>query len=226
MALALFALSACTTDPKPSEPVPNTDDTASDGSGTDDVGAADGDKGPATGSTAPGKTTGLDAGKRSDPGTASDAATQKDAGGAAADASVVGIDSGLNSGAADATAPVADAGKTDPGEVDAATSEKDAGGGTRDASSTKDAASPKDANLTDPSSACSGDTPHGCYVARDDNPTGCPAQIHEQSAFYPPMDEWVACSSPYYTPCNYKKPNGGDDAHCECDLGLHWLCTY
>lgn len=72
---------------------------------------------------------------------------------------------------------------------------------------------------------CGGATPHGCYVAKPDNPMGCPPQIHEQSAPYPPAAEWVACSSPNYVPCYYTRPSGGD-ANCSCDLGLHWLCTY
>lgn len=72
---------------------------------------------------------------------------------------------------------------------------------------------------------CEGATPHGCYVAAADNPMGCPPQIHEQSAYYPPMDEWVECSSPWYTACNYTKPEGGT-ANCMCDTGVHWLCTY
>ena len=230
LAVALLALAGCTSNPSPSEPAPSTDDgTTSDSSGTDgttdDVATTDDTASP-TGSTSPGKGTNVDAGKRSDAG-ASDAGAAKDAGGAVADAGLTGLDSGLVSDAQDASAPVADAGPTDTGEMDAGVTTKDAGDDTKDASSTKDAASPKDAaTTTDPSSSCSGDTPHGCYVARDNNPMGCPDQIHEQSQFYPPMDEWVACSSPYYTACNYAKPDGGDDAHCECDLGLHWLCTY
>jgi|GEM_PF-4674139 hypothetical protein len=72
---------------------------------------------------------------------------------------------------------------------------------------------------------CGGSTPHGCYVAAADNPMGCPPQIHEQSAYYPPTDEWVSCSSPWFTPCNYTKPEGGT-ANCACDSGVHWLCTY
>lgn len=54
---------------------------------------------------------------------------------------------------------------------------------------------------------------------------GCPAQIHEQSEFYPPLEEWEACSSPYYTACIYMRPDASE-ANCSCDLGLHWLCTY
>ncbi|MFM2421386.1 MAG: hypothetical protein RL385_6109, partial [Pseudomonadota bacterium] len=57
------------------------------------------------------------------------------------------------------------------------------------------------------------------------NPAGCPAQIHEQSAGYPPLNEWVACSSPNYVPCVYFRQDG-TEANCSCDLGLHWLCSY
>ena len=106
------------------------------------------------------------------------------------------------------------------GDDETASRTSDAGSRTSDASSrTSDAGSAG-------SGSCSGSTPHGCYVAQSDNPMGCPPQIHEQSAYYPPMAEWEACSSPYYRPCNYTKPTGGAPAHCDCDLGLHWLCTY
>jgi hypothetical protein len=85
-----------------------------------------------------------------------------------------------------------------------------------------DASNEPDASGT---GVCGGATPHGCYVPKPDNPMGCPPQIHEQSAGYPPANEWVACSSPNYVPCNYTRPSGGD-ANCSCDLGLHWLCAY
>jgi hypothetical protein len=166
-----------------------------------------------------GKAVGKDAGTSSkmDAG----AAAAKDAGKPASDAGAKtdagigsrGMDAGDNS--ADAGGTGTDAGtKVDAGtKDDAGSSQKDAGKGASDAAASG-------------AGSCSGATPHGCYVPESDNPMGCPPQIHEQSAFYPPMDEWVACSSPYYTACNYTKPTGGAPAHCECDLGLHWLCTY
>lgn len=107
--------------------------------------------------------------------------------------------------------------------VDAAVST----GGDAGSIATSDAGSPADSGAPSVSAAgvCGGETPHGCYTPQADNPSGCPPQIHEQSAFYPPLDEWEACESPFYQPCNYTKPGGGE-ASCSCDLGLHWLCSY
>jgi hypothetical protein len=118
-------------------------------------------------------------------------------------------------------AGVSDAGTTDAGTTDAGTT--DAGASDAGASD----AGTGDAGTGDAGSAgvCGGSTPHGCYKAKAGNPTGCPAQIHEQSASYPPVSEWVACSSPSYVPCVYFRQDG-TEANCSCDLGLHWLCSY
>jgi hypothetical protein len=91
---------------------------------------------------------------------------------------------------------------------------------TSDGSATGDANSPGATTGT-----CGGSTPHGCWPAKAGNPLGCPAQIHEQSEYYPPLEEWVSCESPFYERCNYLRPDGSE-AYCACDLGVHWLCTY
>lgn len=108
---------------------------------------------------------------------------------------------------------------------------------TADASSRADASSTADASVPDANAQgdagsvpngnlCPGSaTPHGCYKAKAGNDPKCPAQIFEQSAFYPPMNEWKGCESPWYQACNYVRPDG-TDANCSCDFGLHWLCTY
>ena len=173
---------------------------------------------------------------------ASDPATKHDAGGSpptgnsGRDASAppsVRADGGT---LRDASAPVvdasrpaspADAGGSVPTKLDAGAS---ADAGTPSASTPDASTPPRDAGgLSDAGASvgqCAGDTPHGCYVPQSDNPDGCPPQIHEQSSYYPPMSEWVACSSPFYVSCNYQKPGASALSHCECDLGLHWLCTY
>jgi hypothetical protein len=123
------------------------------------------------------------------------------------------------------TSPWLDAGPVAP---------PDAGATLTDASGL-DAALP-DAGRTDASlpdagtvapggGSCSGATPHGCYRAKAGNDPNCPAQIFEQSAYYPPMSEWKGCSSPLYQACVYLRPDGSE-ANCSCDFGLHWLCTY
>ncbi len=89
-----------------------------------------------------------------------------------------------------------------------------------DGSTTGDANSPSVMTGT-----CGGSTPHGCWPPKAGNPMGCPPQIHEQSEYYPPLDEWVSCESPYYERCVYLRPDG-TEAYCACDLGVHWLCTY
>ena len=62
----------------------------------------------------------------------------------------------------------------------------------------------------------------------------CPAHTPEQSAFYPPQNEWDGCNgimpqTPFggddMASCSYKGPKG-EVARCVCDTGLHWLCTY
>jgi len=82
--------------------------------------------------------------------------------------------------------------------------------------------------------ACAGDTPHGCYVAQSGNHPMCPPHTPEQSAFYPPAEEWAGCNGiepavPFggdpEASCSYDGP-AGEVATCLCDTGLHWLCTY
>lgn len=124
----------------------------------------------------------------------------------ATDAGVIEAGAGDAGAGADAT-PESDATASSDAASDATATPNDAGGGD---------ASP---------GACAGNTPHGCWPPKAGNPMGCPAQIHEQSEFYPPLDEWEACSSPYYEPCIYMRPDN-TEANCSCDLGLHWLCTY
>jgi hypothetical protein len=154
-------------------------------------------------------TTALDAGK-------ADAGPGLDAGATDAGATDAGA---TDAGATDAGAT--DAGATDAGATDAGATDA----GATDAGATDAGAT--DAGATDAGTAgvCAGSTPHGCYKPKAGNPAGCPAQIHEQSAGYPPVDEWVACSSPYYVPCVYLRQDG-TEANCSCDLGLHWLCSY
>ncbi|HEX2676306.1 MAG TPA: hypothetical protein VHM19_06690 [Polyangiales bacterium] len=81
---------------------------------------------------------------------------------------------------------------------------------------------------------CGGSTPHGCYVAQPGNHPMCPPNTPEQSAYYPPMNEWNGCNGimpaqPFgqdpTASCSYKGPMG-QVATCLCDTGLHWLCTY
>jgi hypothetical protein len=81
---------------------------------------------------------------------------------------------------------------------------------------------------------CGGATLHGCYVPQPNNHPMCPPQSPEQSAFYPPMDEWHGCNgimpaAPFGgdpdASCSYKGPTGQVPT-CLCDTGLHWLCTY
>jgi len=114
----------------------------------------------------------------------------------------------------------ADSGAGTPVDAGTPTGTADAAVGAADAGSV----STSDGGASGPG-VCGGTTPHGCYTPKADNPMGCPPQIFEQSAFYPPFEEWKGCSSPFYEPCNYVKPEGGE-ANCSCDLGLHWLCTY
>jgi hypothetical protein len=78
--------------------------------------------------------------------------------------------------------------------------------------------------MTTAAGTCAGETPHGCFVPKADNPSTCPTQMIEQSAEYPPMDEWVACPSNGLT-CVFDVP-GGMTANCSCDLTVHWLCDY
>jgi hypothetical protein len=105
---------------------------------------------------------------------------------------------------------------------------------TSDAAIVGDAASPGNRSTTPDGSSpdaatgtgtCGGATPHGCWPPKAGNPEGCPAQIHEQSEFYPPLEEWVECSSPFYERCVYLRPDR-TEADRACDLGVHWLCTY
>jgi hypothetical protein len=154
--------------------------------------------------------------------------------------SVIVGDSGLPpvdaSAAFDATpAPVVDAAPqidtsvaAEAGSAGDAANASDAAG-PGDAATANDSASRSDASsspdATTGPGACGGKTPHGCWPPKAGNPMGCPAQIHEQSEFYPPVEEWEACSSPYYTACIYMRPDN-TEANCSCDLGLHWLCTY
>jgi hypothetical protein len=84
-------------------------------------------------------------------------------------------------------------------------------------------APPNTGGAPTPPGECAGDTPHGCYIPKADNPRACPPQIHEQSAFYPPPSEWEACSVPGGS-CVYEKPGGGD-ANCRC-IVTNWLCEY
>lgn len=81
---------------------------------------------------------------------------------------------------------------------------------------------------------CAGDTPHGCYAAQSGNHPMCPPNTPEQSAFYPPAEEWNGCNgiepaAPFggdpEASCSYAGP-AGEIATCLCDTGLHWLCTY
>jgi len=81
---------------------------------------------------------------------------------------------------------------------------------------------------------CGGDTPHGCYVPQAGNHPMCPPHTPEQSAFYPPAEEWNGCNgimpaAPFggdpEASCSYAGP-AGEVATCLCDTGLHWLCTY
>jgi hypothetical protein len=239
---ALSVVAACGSDPAtaPIHKSPNGADEAEDeDNGNDDESAPDDTSGASTtmkdGGKAPSKDAGgsgkMDAGAPTAPGTKDAGKSASDAGRATTDAGAgEGIDAGTTSPEAGTTSPEAgttspEAGTTSPEagttSSDAGSSQKDAGSGTTDAGKVAG-----DAGATTGAGSCSGATPHGCYVPESDNPTGCPPQIHEQSAFYPPMDEWVACSSPFYARCNYTKPTGGAPAHCECDLGLHWLCTY
>ena len=83
-------------------------------------------------------------------------------------------------------------------------------------------------------SECGGATPHGCYVPQPGNHPLCPPQTPEQSAFYPPADEWKGCNgimpnAPFggdpEASCSYEGP-AGETATCLCDTGLHWLCAY
>jgi hypothetical protein len=165
-----------------------------------------------------------------------DAALPPSGAGPASDASASAIDAAvvLDANSAREAGSAVDAGSLD-GASNADASGNDAAaipdGATSDAttsdaaisdaaSATKDGSSPEAGTGT-----CAGSTPHGCWPAKADNPMGCPPQIHEQSTFYPPTEEWVDCSSPFYEPCNYVRPDG-TDGHCECDLGVHWLCTY
>jgi hypothetical protein len=107
------------------------------------------------------------------------------------------------------------------------------GDAASDAASAGDASSSTDAVVSDaskpdastPSGVCGGSTPHGCWPAKAGNPMGCPAQMPEQSDFYPPLEEWKGCASPFYEACIYLRPDGSE-GNCSCDLGLHWLCTY
>lgn len=82
--------------------------------------------------------------------------------------------------------------------------------------------------------ACAGDAPHGCYVAQSGNHPMCPPTTPEQSAYYPPLEEWNGCNgimpaAPFggdpAASCSYRGP-AGEIATCLCDTGLHWLCTY
>jgi hypothetical protein len=213
---ALLTVAACGSDPAaPARSTGDDDSTADDDSKADDDTTDDdtADKDAGKTSAKDAGTTKMDAGTTKTDGGAKDAgATTKD-GGAKDAGAVTGMDSGTV--ASDAGSVAADAGKPDTGTPDA---------GTPDAGSKSDAG--KADSGTSSAGECGGATPHGCFVPESDNPEGCPPQIHEQSAFYPPMDEWEACSSRYYTACKYTKPGGGAPAHCECDLGLHWLCTY
>lgn len=192
-----------------------TDDDTTESDDPAPTASRDAGKAPDNSKMDAGKTTPKDAGS-----TASDAG-RADAGGIDGG----GIDAG-SEGEPDAAAGPDDAGvEVDP--VDAAPVARDAGS-SRDAGSARDAGA-RDAGGDASSSTagtCSGSTPHGCYVPDPDNHENCPPQIHEQSAYYPPQDEWVECSSPNYQRCNYIKPTGGAPAYCACDLGLHWLCTY
>jgi hypothetical protein len=73
---------------------------------------------------------------------------------------------------------------------------------------------------------CSGDTPHGCYTPKAGNPDGCPEQIFEQSAEYPPASEWMGCGDAMANDtCEYDTPEG-EVANCWCDLNVHWTCDY
>jgi hypothetical protein len=226
---ALFAATACGSDPATKPIKDNSSEDDGDVTDADDVTddtATDDDTAP---------TSSKDAGKGADNSKMDAGKTAtKDAGSSASDAGrsdAGGIDSGLDAGShnePDASpSEAADAGvEVDAGSVqrDAGTNTRDAGDAPRDAGgNVRDAG--RDAGATG-AGTCSGSTPHGCYVAASDNDKDCPPQIHEQSEYYPPRDEWVECSSPYYERCNYAKPTGGAAAHCECDLGLHWLCTY
>lgn len=229
---ALFAATACGSDPA-TKPIKDNgsedenDDVTDADDVTDDIAPEDDETAPASSK---------DAGKGSD-NSKMDAGkpATKDAGSTASDAGrsdAGGIDSGIDAGSASER----DAGPSDAVdagvevEVDAGSTERDAGNSTRDAGdASRDAGgNTRDAGGDSASGAgtCSGSTPHGCYVAASDNDKDCPPQIHEQSEYYPPRDEWVECSSPNYERCNYAKPTGGAPAYCSCDLGLHWLCMY
>jgi len=220
---ALSVVAACGSDPATApthnsangsdedEDVGKDDESTSDDTSSDSTSMKDGGKVASKDAGGSGK---MDAAA---PGSKDAGKSASDAGGAKTDAGVAqGMDAGRGSSDAGPLSP--DTGTT---SSDAGSIEKDAGSGTTDAGE-----GAGDGGATTSAGSCSGATPHGCYVPESDNPTGCPPQIHEQSAYYPPRDEWVACSSPYYARCNYTKPGGGAPAHCECDLGLHWLCTY
>jgi hypothetical protein len=152
-----------------------------------------------------------------------------------------GIPSGTADGGSLPSLPGLDAGSAGPALTPATpwldagpVAQPDASGALLDASA-PDAALPEagrpDASLTDASTAgpdgglCAGGAPHGCYKAKAGNDPNCPAQMPEQSGFYPPMSEWKGCSSPLYQACVYLRPDGSE-ANCSCDFGLHWLCTY
>jgi hypothetical protein len=73
---------------------------------------------------------------------------------------------------------------------------------------------------------CNDETPHGCYTPMADNPDGCPEQIFEQSAEYPPAAEWMGCGMAMANDtCYYETPDG-EMANCWCDLNVHWTCDY
>jgi hypothetical protein len=113
-----------------------------------------------------------------------------------------------------------------PVQVDAGDGDGDAVDGATPEPSESDAGATGDASEPTAPGTCGGTTPHGCYTPHADNPAGCGAQIFEQSAFYPPLEEWMGCGTVQaYQTCNYDTPDG-KVANCVCDTGLHWLCTY
>lgn len=132
------------------------------------------------------------------------------------DAAVFG-DASLSSDAGSSDASSTDAGPSDAGARDAALDGSTADSGARDGGT-------GDGGVN--TGLCPGDAkPHGCYKAKAGNDPKCPAQIYEQSAAYPPFEEWKGCDAPYYKACIYLRPDGSE-ANCSCDLGLHWLCSY
>lgn len=111
-----------------------------------------------------------------------------------------------------------------------------AGGAAPDggASASGDASASGGASGLGDAGVCDGVTPHGCYAPQPGNHPLCPAQSPEQSAFYPPREEWKGCNgikptAPFggdpAASCSYKS-DAGMTATCLCDTGVHWLCTY